>query len=93
MPCPVLQTSHVLGKKWTVPIMTEVALGGFDGFNNFARRVPLTPRILSKQLKELETAGLIKRLEAARTRYELTEKCLETPCTRCDSLGDQDVSS
>ncbi|MBI4017647.1 MAG: helix-turn-helix transcriptional regulator [Candidatus Aenigmarchaeota archaeon] len=73
MGCIVLESAHLMGKKWTIPLFEEIALGRFHGFNRFADAAGMTPRILSKQLKELEGAGLIKRVNGA-SGYALTDK-------------------
>lgn len=78
MPCPVIEASNILGKKWTVPIIEDIALGNFIGFNDFARRIKsITSTRLSGHLKELEASGMIRKLPARQgstTRYALTEK-------------------
>ena len=77
MACPVIESSHIIGKKWSIPIIEEVAISGFRGFNNFLAKANITPRILSMQLKELENAGIIKRKcnhSSANAKYSLTEK-------------------
>ncbi len=79
MACPVIESSHIIGKKWSIPIIEEIALNNFNGFNNFLSRVDVTPRILSMQLKELERSGIIKKREyndgiTHTTNYALTKK-------------------
>lgn len=80
MPCPVIASSHLIGKKWTIPIIEEIALDKFDGFNNFLKRAEcITPTRLSEQLKELEAEGLIQKMplnnpNVEPTKYVLTEK-------------------
>lgn len=81
MGCNVLEASHIIGKKWAIPIVEEIALRQFLGFNRFlSKSKNITPRILSSHLKELHQAGLIeKRLREndSLTEYTLTEKGLE----------------
>lgn len=83
MTCPVIESSHIIGKKWSIPIIEEIALDKFDGFNKFLNKSKnITPRILSKQLKELEKTGLIKKENYNHsnrnvTKYILTQKGLE----------------
>src|SRR3989338_378712 len=75
MKCPVTDLAHILGRKWSVPLLEEIAVGKFDGFNSFMARSKLTPHMLSLQLKEFERGGLIsksKRKDSNRTEYELT---------------------
>ncbi len=83
MPCSVIQLSHIIGRKWSVPIIGEIALGKFNGFNRFLMKSQnMTARTLSRQLKELGTAGLIKKRNymhnnRSLTEYSLTEKGME----------------
>lgn len=78
MSCEVADLGHIIGKKWSIAIIEEIALERFDGFNNFLRKSKkITPRTLSLQLKELEKAGLIKSTSGKRktvTKYILTKK-------------------
>ncbi len=75
MACPVIQSSHIIGRKWSIPLIEEIALNDFNGFNNFLEKSKITPRILSMQLKELENTGVIKKKNSnAKTKYVLTEK-------------------
>lgn len=73
------EVSHLIGKKWTIPILEEIALSGFDGFNKFIQRnVPITSAVLSQELKELEAARIIARVASHETsdstRYILTDR-------------------
>ena len=82
MGCQVIETTHILGKKWSIPVIEAIALNKFSGFNNFIAKTGVTPRVLSAYLKELETAGLIrKRLLSHKNEmaaaYDLTKKGLE----------------
>lgn len=82
MRCQVIETTHTLGKKWSIPVIEEIALNKFSGFNKFIAKTGVTPRVLSAYLKELETAGLIrKKLSVHKngmaTAYALTEKGAE----------------
>jgi len=76
MSCSVLDSAHIIGKKWSLPILEEIAFGNFHSFNTFIRKSrSITPRVLSNQLKELETAGLIKKdVSSSTTSYTLTPK-------------------
>jgi len=61
------------------PIIEEIELEKFTSFNSFIKKSRnMTPRILSIQLKELGSAGLIKKEAQAAsrktTRYKLTAK-------------------
>ncbi len=80
MPCNVIETSHIIGKKWSVPIIEEIALGSFDGFNIIMNKMnDITPRTLSLHLQELENAGIIRKKliqidNKQNTQYNLTKK-------------------
>jgi DNA-binding HxlR family transcriptional regulator len=59
--CPIKVTMDVLGKKWTVLILRDIALFKINRFNQLRRSIPgLTPRVLVMRLQELEKSGLIK---------------------------------
>jgi len=81
MVCPVIESSRIISKKWSIPVMEEIALGNFDGFNRFLDKTEgITPRILSMCLQELVNAGLIKKRtydKRNKTGYNLTQKGLE----------------
>ena len=79
MGCQVIETTHILGKKWSIPVVEEIALNKFSGFNNFIAKTGVTPRVLSAYLKELETAGLIRKKQSSHkngisTAYVLTKR-------------------
>lgn len=78
--CPVLQTAHLLGKKWCIALLEEMALGGPKGYNELARVFPgITPTQLSRQLKEMGREGILSKTETRKgrstlSRYALTQK-------------------
>jgi DNA-binding HxlR family transcriptional regulator len=78
MGCTVISSGRVLGKKWSIPLIEEIALGKFTGFNEFSRAAKITPHVLSIRLKELEDEGIIaKKMVGDKTKvtnYLLTEK-------------------
>lgn len=75
MHCSVINSSHLLGKKYSVVIIEEIALGKFVGFNAFLRKADITPRTLSLQMRSLEESGIItKNNNGGRSEYALTEK-------------------
>ena len=58
---PVRDALDVLNGKWKLPILISLTLGN-KRFGEIAREIPkITDRMLSKELRELETHGLIKR--------------------------------
>ena len=75
--CPVEAAMDVVGGKYKALIVYEL-MHGTKRYNEIARAVPqATPRMLSKQLKELEEDGVINRIlypvVPPRTEYSLTE--------------------
>jgi DNA-binding HxlR family transcriptional regulator len=70
-------TLNVLTGKWKLPILGSLMFG-IKRFTEIQRNIPkLTPRMLSKELKELELNGMVKRMVYDATpvlvEYELTE--------------------
>lgn len=78
--CPVFQVADLIGKRWMIVVIQEVALNGEKGFNAIYRRMDkISPKLLSARLRELEKIGAIIRKVLAdkaplRTSYSLTEK-------------------
>ncbi len=77
MECPTLNLTHFIGKKWSVVLLEEIALGKFSGFNKTLQKSGLTPKILSSQLKEMEKLKLIKKTNSKPANYNLTERGTE----------------
>jgi DNA-binding HxlR family transcriptional regulator len=75
--CPVAMAAEVLGTRWTLVLLREMVAGS-TRFNELRRGVPrMSPALLSKRLKDLETAGVITRNpvkgEPATFEYRLTD--------------------
>jgi DNA-binding HxlR family transcriptional regulator len=63
--CPVAMAAEVLGARWTLLLLREL-LAGSTRFNDLRRGVPrMSPALLSKRLKDLETAGIVTRCKAS----------------------------
>ena len=61
--CPVARAAEILNERWTLLILRDL-LGGARRFNDIRRGVPrMSPTLLSKRLKELQSLGLIERRE------------------------------
>ena len=79
--CPVARAAEILGKRWTLLILRDLH-GGCRHFNELRKGVPLiSPSLLSRRLKELETAGVVERRcgEGGRSpEYHLTAAGCET---------------
>lgn len=85
--CPVAKAMEVLDERWTLLIVRELLLGS-TRFNELRRGVPkMSPALLSKRLRALERAGVVRRSEeGGRSSYTLTESGLELKPI-VDSLG------
>jgi DNA-binding HxlR family transcriptional regulator len=72
--CPVAKAMEVLDERWTLLVVREL-LYGSTHFNELRRGLPkMSPALLSKRLRSLERAGVVRRTErAGRTSYALTE--------------------
>lgn len=75
--CPVEATLSFLDGKWKGVILHHLLEEGTLRFNELRRRIPaVTQRMLTKQLRELEAAGLVSRTVHAvvppRVDYDLT---------------------
>jgi len=59
--CPVAMAAEILCTRWTVVLIRELVAGS-TRFNDLRRGLPrMSPALLSQRLKELETAGIIRR--------------------------------
>lgn len=75
--CPVEATLSVIGGKWKGMILYHL-IGNTVRFNELQRRVPkATPRMLTRQLRELEQDGVVHRevypQVPPKVEYSLTE--------------------
>lgn len=80
--CPLEGIVAVISKKWALQIIAEIGNHGKLRFNEvLARLGKISPKALTDRLKELETAGLVKREMFAeippRVEYSLTKDGLE----------------
>jgi DNA-binding HxlR family transcriptional regulator len=74
--CPAQRVLLVIGGRWKVPILYHLQ-GGSRRFSELRQLlIPVTPRMLSQQLRELERDGLVRRKVYAqvppRVEYSLT---------------------
>jgi DNA-binding HxlR family transcriptional regulator len=75
--CPIEATFKIIGKKWAVLIIREM-FRGTKQFNRFLENIEgITPKVLTKRLRELEKLGIIKRRIVSeypiKVEYELTD--------------------
>ena len=81
--CPIRVSLGVLGKKWTLLILRDIAFLKIDRFNQIKRSIPgLTSRVLSLRLHELEKSELIEAIimqnKPKIIKWALTEKGKDT---------------
>jgi DNA-binding HxlR family transcriptional regulator len=100
--CPVAKAMEVLDERWTLLVVREL-LAGSTRFNELRRGNPrMSPALLSKRLRSLERAGVVRReMAGGHATYALTESgrdlmdvvlALGTWGTRwIGELGDQDL--
>jgi DNA-binding HxlR family transcriptional regulator len=72
--CPLALASEVVGERWTPLVLRELMLGA-RRFNDIHRGVPrMSPSLLSKRLKQLQSAGIVARRGTGRkVSYVLTD--------------------
>ena len=64
--CPVAMAAEVLCTRWTMLVVRELICGS-KRFNDLRRGVPrMSPALLSRRLKELEQAGIIRRVTSGK---------------------------
>ena len=76
--CPVSKIIEVLGKKWTLLILRSLDGKNKKRFNELQKEIgDISPRTLSKRLKELEKEKLIEKKQfneiPPRVEYSLTK--------------------
>ncbi|SDE67516.1 winged helix-turn-helix transcriptional regulator [Auraticoccus monumenti] len=71
--CPVAKAMELLDERWTMLVVREL-LAGSTHFNDLRRGNPrMSPALLSKRLRTLERAGLVRRsTDTGRSCYTLT---------------------
>ena len=75
--CPVAMAAEILCPRWTLILLRELVAGS-TRFNELRRGVPrMSPALLSKRLKHLETAGIVSRSQVPKEpnvfEYRLTD--------------------
>ena len=72
--CPVSMAAEIFCTRWT-PLVVRELLCGSTRFNDLRKGVPkMSPSLLSKRLKELEMAGVVRTVDTGRgtLEYHLT---------------------
>ena len=77
--CPIDNTFKIIGKKFTIHIIRNIAMHGQTRFNQMLESIEdANPKTLSARLKEMEQAGLISRNVydevPIRVEYKITKK-------------------
>jgi DNA-binding HxlR family transcriptional regulator len=77
-PCPVEVTLAVIGGKWKAVLVFYLNRGGAQRFAELRRKASgISERVLTRQLRELEADGIVRREVfaevPARVEYSLTE--------------------
>jgi DNA-binding HxlR family transcriptional regulator len=75
--CPVSMAAEIICSRWTLLVLRELVLGS-TRFNELRRGLPsMSPALLSKRLKDLESAGIVRHSSGKRDsgalEYRLTE--------------------
>ena len=89
--CPIETTLSVIGGKWKVFILFHLLNSGTHRFAEMRRKIPgISERMLSQQLRELETAGVVRRRiypeVPPKVEYSITEYG-ETLRPICEALA------
>src|SRR5260370_28683951 len=78
---PVRGSVKALGSKWTLLILRDIGFLRLDRFGQILRNNPgLTPRVLSRRLRNMQKEGLIERtVKSDRITYLLTPRVEDAP--------------
>jgi len=79
--CPLQAALSHIGGKWKIPILCALKQDGATRYNALKRKISgITNTMLASSLKELESNGLVKRMQyvemPVRVEYALTENSL-----------------
>lgn len=82
--CPITKIIDLLGRKWTIILLKNLH-GGCKRFNELKKEVgTISPRTLSKRLKELENEELIIKKQfneiPPKVEYHLTDSGKDLIC-------------
>lgn len=73
---PIREAVRQLGRKWTLLLLRDMAFLRLRRFGELLRNNPgLTPRVLSRRLRQMQTEGLVVRSErGSAVSYRLTRR-------------------
>jgi len=78
---PVRDTLDIISGKWKLPIIISISIGN-ERYTDIQDSIPgITPKVLSKELKELEQNKLIKRIITEDYPVKVTYKASEYAAT------------
>src|SRR5215470_3939418 len=94
--CSIAKALDVVGDRWTLLIIRELLIRGACRYTDLKNGLPgIATNLLSDRIRELESAGLIRREDApppvATTLFHLTEACAELQSV-LDAIGRWGVS-
>jgi len=75
VPCPVEEAIQIIGGKWKLLVLRSLLLNGPQRYNQLLRTVTaISPKELTRNVRELTTAGLVARNSGAggTAMYHLT---------------------
>lgn len=72
-PCGIARALDLVGERWALLVVRELLFGPKRFSELRAGLYSASPNVLSQRLRELTSAGIVQRGEAASSRYELTE--------------------
>lgn len=77
--CPIRYALDIIGGKWSILILWNIIRFNTIRYGELKKRIPeISHKVLSQQLKELETYGIINRIEyfqiPPKVEYSLTSK-------------------
>lgn len=77
--CPISTTLGLLGRKWTMLVLRDIAMRDMGRFSQLMKSIPgITPRMLSARLRDLQKHGMIvkesNRNSTKAARWKPTEK-------------------
>lgn len=60
--CPIVHAINIIGQKWKIPVLWNIAEYGVLHYNELKRLIPsITNTVLTRCLRELEEYGLVNR--------------------------------
>ncbi|MBI2584192.1 MAG: helix-turn-helix transcriptional regulator [Candidatus Aenigmarchaeota archaeon] len=78
--CPVFRAARIAGSKRSLGIIQEIHLSKGSRFNTLKRTCRISPKVLSKKLRDMENEGILKRTRkpgSKNSEYYLTERGTE----------------